>query len=276
MRNLYILGILLMFIIHKDACILGATSALSFWSKNLFPILFPTFILVDLIISSRLVKYITRIFGNLFKLIFKTNPLSGFVFFISLLCGTPTNAKILKSFYEQGLVSEDDITKILSFTMFFNPFLIISFAGIKVLLIIWISNIFAGIILRDKYVSTIKKEKDFIVPFSFNSSISNNMNAILNILGTVTIFMCISYSIPFFNPVINTIFSSFLELSTALYRNKMYLNSEYLYLIMLSIGGISIFAQIKSILKDTSVDYKFLIISRIIVMFISLLICWLT
>ena len=43
MRNLYILIIFFMFIMRKEELILGASSALSFWSKNLFPILFPTY-----------------------------------------------------------------------------------------------------------------------------------------------------------------------------------------------------------------------------------------
>lgn len=276
MRNIYILLLLLMFIIRKDACILGASSALVFWSKSLFPILFPTFILVDLLLSSELVKYITNIFGQFFKKIFKTSSLAAFIFFISMLCGTPTNAKILKKLHDEKIITSSDINKILSFTLLFNPFLIISFAGIKVLLIIWISNLFTGFLLRNSYIASDDNITYLPIKFSISESISTNITTIINILGTVTMFMCLSYALPFINPEFNIFVSSVLELSTALYKNKMYLNSTYLYLFMLSLGGISIFSQIKGILKDAQIDYKFLLISRIITTIISLIICWLT
>lgn len=276
MRNIYILLLLLMFIIRKDACILGASSALVFWSKSLFPILFPTFILVDLLLSSELVKYITNIFGIIFKKIFKTSPLAAFIFFISMLCGTPTNAKILKKLHDEKIITSSDINKILSFTLLFNPFLIISFAGFKALLIIWISNLFTGFILRNSYITSDDNITYLPIKFSISESISTNITTIINILGTVTMFMCLSYALPFINPEFNIFVSSVLELSTALYKNKMYLNSTYLYLFMLSIGGISIFSQIKGILKDAQVDYKFILKSRIITTIISLIICWLT
>jgi len=276
MRNLYVFIIFLMFIIRKDNVILGAVSALSFWSKNLFPILFPTFILVDLILSTTLPKYVSKVFGRFFKVLFKSPPISAFVFFLSLLCGTTTNAKLLKSMCDEGSIKSQDINKILSFCFFFNPFLIISFAGIKVLLIIWISNILVGIISRNNYKT---ENNDGIltqIHFSLSRSVGINLDIILNILGSVTVFMCVSYVIPFISPTINVISSSFLELSTAMYKNKLYFNSDYLYIFMFSIGVISIFSQIKSIMKDTSIDYKYLIKTRLLSLIIGLFICFIT
>ena len=104
-----------------------------------------------------------------------------------MLSGTPTNVKILKRMYDNGSISSKDITKILSFTFFFNPFLIISFAGIKVLLIIWISNILTGIILRNFYVSEEVKTSSISIPFSLQESTRINMDIMLNILGTITV-----------------------------------------------------------------------------------------
>lgn len=276
MRNIYILIILLMFIVHKDACILGSSEALVFWSKSLFPILFPTFIIVDLILSTNLIKYISNFVGRIFSILFKTSKFSSFIFIISMLCGTPTNAKILKRMYDEEYINTNELNKMLSFSILFNPFLIISFAGVKVLFIIWFSNFITGIILRNKYTSISCDFKYNPIKFNLGDSITSNMNIILNILGTVTVFMTLSYALPFINPIFNVISSSILELSTALYKNKLYLNSEYLYLIMLSFGGLSIFMQIKSILKDTLIDYKFLIKSRIITILLSLIICCLT
>ena len=59
-----------MFIMRKEELILGASSALSFWSKNLFPILFPTFIIVDfLVISLLLILPLSYILLSIFTLV---------------------------------------------------------------------------------------------------------------------------------------------------------------------------------------------------------------
>lgn len=272
MRNILILLTFFIFIFKKDAVILGATTALAIWSKNVFPILFPTFILADLIVSSSIIVILTKYAGKVFGKLFKTTDYVLFILLISLLCGTPTNAKVLKNLYDKHLIKEESITKILSITYFFNPFFILSFTSVKVLIIFWISNIITGFILRNAYVDNYTNLDTLNNQFNLGKSISNNILTITNILGTITVFMVISYSIPFINPIVNIIFTSILELTTALHKIKLYINTDILYLIPLSLGGLSIINQIKSIMKDTFVDYKFIIKSRVITLIISLVI----
>lgn len=277
MRNFFILIIFFIFIFSKGSVVLGASYALNLWSKSVFPILFPTFILSDLILSSNIIDIITNKIGKFFGSIFKTSKYSLYIFLISLLSGTPTNAKNLKVLYDEGVISLNSITKILSFTYFFNPFFILSFTSYKILLIFWVSNLLTGFLLQNYYQEKeLVNESDINIKFNFTKSIASNMNIIINILGTITIFMVISYAVPFINEYVNVIFTSFLELSSGLYKIKMYFDLDYMYLIALSFGGISILMQVKSILKDTFVDYKFIIISRIITCIISLIICYLT
>lgn len=261
----------------KGSVVLGATYALNLWSKSIFPILFPTFIVSDLLLSSNIINLITDKLGVVFGKIFKTSKYALYVFLISLLSGTPTNAKNLKILYDEGLISLESITKILSFTYFFNPFFILSFTSLRILLIFWISNLLTGLFLRNYYQERSKKVNYNIkIPFNFSKSIANNMTIIINILGTITIFMVISYAVPFINEYVNVFFTSILELSSGLYKIKMYFDLDFMYLFALSFGGISILMQIKSILKDTFVDYKFIMISRLISFIIALIICNLT
>lgn len=274
MRNFLIILIFFIFIFSKGSVVLGASYALNLWSKSVFPILFPTFILSDLLLSSNIINLLTNKLGKLFGSIFKTSKYGLYIFLISLLSGTPTNAKNLKVLYDEGVISLNSITKILSFTYFFNPFFILSFASYKVLFIFWGSNLITGFLLRNYYQENqLEKNDNISIRFNFSKSIANNMNIIINILGTITIFMVISYAVPFINEYVNVIFTSFLELSSGLYKIKMYFDLDYMYLIALSFGGISILMQIKSILKDTFVDYKFIILSRILTCIISLVMC---
>lgn len=276
MRNFLILVIFLIFIFSKGSVVIGASYALNLWSKSVFPILFPTFILSDLVLSSNIINLVTKKIGKLFGKFFKTSQYALYIFLISLLSGTPTNAKNLKVLYDEGVISLNSITKILSFTYFFNPFFILSFTSYKILLIFWGSNLITGFLLRNYYQDEqITRDTNLNIKFNFSKSIATNMNIIINILGTITIFMVISYAVPFINEYVNVIFTSFLELSSGLYKIKMYFDLDYMYLIALSFGGISILMQIKSILKDTFVDYKFIIFSRILTCLLSLVICYL-
>ncbi len=277
MRNFLIFLIFLIFIFSKGSVVLGASYALNLWSKSVFPILFPTFILSDLLLSSNIINLVTTKIGKLFGKIFKTSKYALYIFLISLLSGTPTNAKNLKVLYDEGIISVESITKILSFTYFFNPFFVLSFTSTKILVIFWISNLITGLLLRNYYQEEDSNISSKVrVKFNFSNSIATNMSIIINILGTITIFMVISYAVPFINEYVNVIFTSFLELSSGLYKIKMYFDLDYLYLIALSFGGISILMQIKSILKDTFVDYKFILLSRVLTGLISLVICYLT
>lgn len=277
MRNFLILLVFLIFIFSKGSVVLGASYALNLWSKSVFPILFPTFILSDLLISSNIINVLTNKLGKLFGKIFKTSKYALYIFLISLLSGTPTNAKNLKVLYDEGVLSLNSITKILSFTYFFNPFFILSFTSGRILLIFWISNLITGFLLRNYYQEEPSKNTSNIaIKFNFTKSIASNMTTIINILGTITIFMVISYAVPFINEYVNVLFTSFLEISSGLYKIKMYFDWDFMYLIALSFGGISILMQIKSILKDTFVDYKFIIASRVITCLVGLIICYLT
>ncbi len=276
MRNFFIFLTFFMFIVRKEQVIIGASTALSVWAKSIFPILFPTFIVADLLQTNQLLFKICYKLGVIFKKLFKTSSYALYIFVISMFCGTPTNAKCLKNLYDKGLIEEKTISKILTFTFFFNPFFVLSFTNIKVLLILWISNILTGIILRNKYSSVYDVKDIPRAKFNLNASITNNLQIVINILGTIAVFMIISYAIPFVNPLVNALATSFLEVSTALFKINMYYNYDYFYLIALSLGGLSIIMQIKSIMKDTFIDYKLIMISRILTLVISLIICFLT
>lgn len=278
MRKITILFIFILFIVSKDNVTLSAVEALNVWSKNIFPVLFPTFIISDLLLSTGVINYLTKFGGNIFSKIFNTSKYGIYIFFISLISGTPTNAKNLKMLYDDGYVNEIDIVKILSFSYFFNPFFIISFTNLKVLIILWISNIITGIILRKVLPNTNKTIfKPVNFKFNLNISIQNNINILLSILGTMTVFFVLSSIIPLRNLLIKTLFSGLLEVTSGLHRvNTYFFGNEYLFIIIISLGGLSILSQIKSILKDTHINYNYLLFSRIISMIIGLIICFLT
>ena len=94
------------------------------WFKNIVPNILPMFIITSLIIESNLIFNITNLFGNLFSKIFKTSKYSIFVFILSILSGSPSNAKYINDLYINNLITKEEANKILLFTTNFNSLLI--------------------------------------------------------------------------------------------------------------------------------------------------------
>lgn len=276
MRKLLIIILFLLFVFNRSSILASGVEAITIWSNTIFPLLFPTFILSDLLISSGIVNVITKWGGKLYSKIFNLSPYGMYVFLISLIAGTPTNAKNLKNLRDMECISDDELTRILSMCIFFNPLLIINMSNIKILLILWFSNALTGFIMnrnnsyKDRCVKPIKSH------FNLSSSIENNINVLLNILGTITIFLMLANILPINNIFIKVLVSGLLEVTNGLNKINLffkgYLLYDYLILLILSFGGLSIFIQIKSILKDTSLNIKYFFMSRLFCANISFII----
>lgn len=279
MKKLLTLLLFILFIVNKNAIVLAAADALSIWSKSLFPVLFPTLILSDILLASGLIDKIPKFFYDIYSKIFKTSPYGLFVFIVSVFGATPTNAKILKDLYDSKLIDKNSLTKILSQTIFFNPILILTFSNLKVLIIMWVSNVLTSFILRDALVSENSLKASYNFEFNLNKSIEKNMKTILNILGTLTVFLSLSNIVPIKNPILKTFISGILEITSGFTRIKLYTVSpinDILMLTFTSLASFSIIMQIKSILKETKFDSKYFYTSRILTLFISLLIYLIT
>lgn len=279
MKKLLTLLLFVLFIVNKNAIVLAAGDAINIWSKSLFPVLFPTLILSDILLASGLISKIPKFFYDVYSKIFKTSPYGLFVFIVSIFGATPTNAKILKDLYDSKLIDKNSLTKILSQTIFFNPILILTFSNLKVLIIMWVSNVLTSFILRDALVSENPLKASYNFEFNLNKSIEKNMKTILNILGTLTVFLSLSNIVPIKNPIMKTFISGILEITSGFTRIKLYTVSpinDILMLTFTSLASFSIIMQIKSILKETKFDSKYFYTSRILTLFLSLLIYFIT
>lgn len=279
MKKLLTLLLFVLFIVNKNAIVLAAGDAINIWSKSLFPVLFPTLILSDILLASGLTSKIPKFFYDVYSKIFKTSPYGLFVFIVSIFGATPTNAKILKDLYDSKLIDKNSLTKILSQTIFFNPILILTFSNLKVLIIMWVSNVLTSFILRDALVSESPPNASYNFEFNLNKSIEKNMKTILNILGTLTVFLSLSNIVPIKNLIMKTFISGILEITSGFTRIKLYTVSpinDILMLTFTSLASFSIIMQIKSILKETKFDSKYFYTSRILTLFLSLLIYFIT
>lgn len=274
--------------------------SINLFLKNVFPSLFPMFLISTILIDIGIPTYLGNIFENITKKLFKTKKEGSFIFFISLISGFPSNAKIINDLLNKNILNINDANKILLFTFFSNPLFIINTVGnlflnnkkmgIYILISHILGNIILGILYRNYNKNITKNNK---VSFKNNTKILinninnvNTYNIILKgikeslttltmIFGIITFFLIIIniINININNPIIRAIISSILELTTGLkYISilKIPLNIKALLSVFfISFGGLSVHTQIINIFNTKKIKYKTFLLARIIHAFIS-------
>lgn len=281
-------SIIFIFTNNKDVAevIINATNL---FLRKVFVSLFPMFIINDILINLNIPYYFYLVFNKLFLKVFKTSGLGAYVFIMSLISGTPSNAYILKELVEERSLSYEEASHFLMFTYFSNPLFLTIMLGsifdskttLKIILIHYISNILIGILKRGKapkithqnFQLETRKRNGILI-----KSINKSISTLLMILGTVTFYMLLTYIItyPFQNNILlKTCFSGLLEITNGL-NNLINLNiyskiKEIIAIAIISFGGLSIHTQIKAILEDTQIKYKYFLKGRLLHTMISIL-----
>jgi len=284
LTKLTIIIFFILILLRKDIMYITIYKTTLIWFKNIVPNLFPMFIISSLIVNTNLINNICNILGKPFEYIFNINMYGVYVYILSLISGSPSNAKYIKDLKNNNLITKEEQDKLLTFTMNYNPILIISLLSLylpknityKILIIIILSNFITGIVIRNKEKITNNKVIK-IKKTSISVIIKDTLDTLLMILGTLIFYNLLINLIPINIPIIKNILNGILEITTSL-ANLQNINLStniklLLTLIYLSFGGLSIHTQIKSILADT--NYNLFIKSRIICIITSLILSFL-
>lgn len=250
-------------------------NSISLFVKKVFPSLFPMIMINNILLDYNFSYYISKIF--------KEKGIKYYTMLLSIISGSPSNAIIIKELYKNKTIDNAMANNLLTFTYFASPIFLITMLStifnykttIKLILITYISNFIISIFIPfNKINPNLKKNEN---P-SFSISISKTMNTLLMILGTITFFILLStFLINIFNldPINQVFIKGFLELTQGLNSLTIINNiklKEIIAVMFISFGGLSIHMQIKSILKDTNLSYKYFLFGRLLSMIISVLI----
>ncbi|MEG1506913.1 MAG: hypothetical protein RR478_05405 [Bacilli bacterium] len=269
------LFIILVFL-NNDIVLVSSIDAVNIWLYKVFPFLFIMFIINDILIKI-----------NFFKL-FK-NPVT-YIFIMSLISGAPTSAFIISNLYKTKKIDETTANFSLMFTYFSNPLFLYTMFSlifpfnyvIKLIIIHYVSNIIIYLFYK-KNINNKKVSIKSVSTFNLASSIKVSIMSLIMILGTITFFMVLSnILINFLNLSIipATFLKGFLEITQGLNNlinlNINFLLKEIIAIMFVSFGGFSIHTQIKSLLDETNLDYKFFFKGRLLQMIISVLLTAIT
>ena len=282
---------------ESESILKSVNFSLNIFKNNIFPSLFPFFVLSNLLIKCGLPEFMGCIFKNMMNKLFKIKGITAFIFFMSILSGNPSNAKYTKELYLEGKINKYEATKILCFTCFTNPLFIlgtISYTflnnkevGLLILICHYLGNIIIGLALREYHPSKEEKEKTSLKKairamhqkrisnkesfgIIITNSLINSINTLLLILGVIT--MCLVLTTIIDNNLnLNSIFQSTLNGFVEITQGLKYISLEQIPLkikavltvMILSFSGFSIHIQIMSILSDTDIKYLPFLCSRI-------------
>ena len=269
-KNIIIITILILIFIKRPEVIDSIILGTNLWKDNILPSIFPILIMSDLILNSNLINIISELTGSLFSKLFNVSKISSYAFFMSMISGCPSNAKYIKDLYNANIIDQNEVVKMLSMSLFYNPLLILSITSFlnhndQIFLIIcnFISNIIIGLINRNVKCQ-ISNNNINIKEFNLINSISNAIDVLLLILGSIITFTAINALLPINHPLL----SGFLEITNGINSiNNLPINYKYTLIfsgILMGFGGLSILTQIKSIFKDTPLDFSLYYKSRII------------
>lgn len=285
-------------ILTESESILNSVSfSLNIFKNNIFPSLFPFFVLSNILIKCGLPEFMGNLFKGIMNKMFKIKGVTAFIFFMSIISGNPANAKYTRELYLENKINKYEATKILCFTCFSNPLFILGTVsllflnnkevGMLILLCHYLGNLFIGIGMRNYHPSkkendktSLKKainemhEKRISNKNSFGEIITNSLtssiNTLLLILGVITLCLVITTIIDNnlnLNSVTQSVLNGFVEMTQGL----KYISLEaiplklksILTVMILSFGGLSVHMQIMSILSDTDIKYLPFLCARI-------------
>lgn len=249
----------LLFIFNLDIK-MSVIDSVNLWLNTLVPSMVPMYLITDLLLNYGL-SY------HLFSL-FKTNKC--ILIILSLLLGSPANAKYICDFYKDEYIDLNNANYLLTFAYSPNPLFILGIApslsiAIKTLIFIYITNIINAIIFRKLNKKEYICEKRFKVrSFSevLESSIYKSFKILVLILGIVIVYGIINTFVNMIMPD-NAFIKAILEMTNAL-SYMLYSDNTKWFTFACVFGGLSIHTQIKSILEDTPVNYKYFLYGRVI------------
>lgn len=308
--NLFLLSIMVIIsievLLESTSVVESVKFSFSIWENNIFPSLFPFFVIGNMLINLGFPDLIGELLKNVMYKLFKVNGTGAFIIILSILSGFPSSAKYTKELYLNGKINEKEATKLLTFTHFSNPLFILGTVtvflnnkeiGIAILICHYIGNLFTGLLFRNYYVSNIDNTKVTIKNAikkmnsgksnsSFgeilSKSITGSINTLLLILGTVSIFLVLTTLInnnlninSYYKTIINGIFEMTQGLKYLGMLKIPITKQAMIAVFFLSFGGLSVHMQVLSIISDTKIKYFPYFISRILHASISTIIFYL-
>lgn len=273
--------ITILLITYSKDVIESVAFSISIWKENLFPSLFPFFVVSNLLIEYGFIELLGKYLGGLMPILFGLPKEASFILFISMISGFPSSAKYTSRLVHESVLSKEEGEQILTFTHFANPLFILGFIGTSLLhhqklafLILFChisSNLMIGFLSKRKERKTDKnknkknlnqKKNHSSFGSIFSKSIMDSLNTMFLLLGVVTCFLVLTTLLQNLIPMnISTkiALSGLLEMTQGIklvgeLSIPLFLKGLFI-LSFISFGGFSIHMQVLSFISEEHLKY---------------------
>lgn len=298
--SLFILSIIALIIAKPNLCIGSIYSGLCVWAKCVLPSLLPFMFFTKLLTNLNFISSITAKTYRLNKFLFKAPKISSYIFLMSIISGYPVGAKIISEYHKNGLISTKQANKLSTFCSTSGPLFVIGtvgtvlFGSAKLGYIIFASHILGSILNGILYRNFFVDENDYFENWNNHNTKKENIlaesmkDSILSVLlvgGWIAIsFLVIDLflDLKIFEPIVFVLSKIFVgtkpETIKAFLCGVLEVSKGTLELSKINIlktplcslasfligfGGISIFLQAHTFLKNAKVNTKFYLLSKL-------------
>ena len=287
-KNIMLIYILLfieiLILINSNEIIKSVKSSSLMFILKIFPSLFPTMVLGNLLIKNNIYLIIPGFIKKIFNKLFNFNETLTGLFIITMFTGTPSNAIYINEYLNKNLITEKQAESLLCITHFINPLFVVGGVGIGVfnnvkigfllLSILWINNFIKAYINRKNFKNSCKKnntinQENFIK--SLTDSIKCSISSLLMIFGIVTTFnilVTLISNVFHFSILTNCIINGALEMTGGIIKlSNININIFIKFLLsylFLNFGGICIHMQTLSMINNKKIRYLKYLIFRLI------------
>ena len=284
-----LIGFIFSILIQSKEVMNSVLFSFSIWKNNIFPSLFPFFLLSELLIQYGFVEFLSELLKPFMNIVFRISSKTAFIFVMSTISGFPSNAKYTKALLEEGKITDQEATKILLFTHFSNPLFILGTVsitflgnrevGLLILLCHYLTNLILGVLFRnyhpspkENYKVSFRKALDQMhqvrihqkesFPTIFTNALNHSIQTLLFILGVTTAFLILTTltlkQLPI-SEVLKSVCNGMIEMTQGLkYISLLNIPLKLkgvLTVMILSFGGFSVHMQLIGILSKSKIKY---------------------
>lgn len=268
---------------------------ISAWAFNVLPSILPFIFFTKVLSMTGITEKVSFAFKKPCYFLFKTPPISAYVFLMSIISGYPVGAKMTADLYSNGQITKNDAFKMTSFCSTSGPMFIIGAVGAGMLkniyfgYIIFISHILGallnGLIYRNLKFSntTLEKPKDNSQQKQsqdISNVIYDSVISILSIGAIIAIFFVVITSLsPIFNIFpqnISPLLEGMVEITKGCLDISSLPNTTWKILactFVISFGGISTILQSVTMLNKLNMPIKLFVLQKITHAILSTAIC---
>lgn len=256
-------------------------NGISAWAFNVLPSVLPFIFFTKVLTSLGIVEKFSNLFKKSCNKLFKTPPVSSYVFITSMISGYPVGAKMTADLYLSSKITKSDAFKMTSFCSTSGPMFIIGAVGIGMLknatfgYIIFISHILGALLNGLLYRNIkVKEEKIEYTEITNTQNLSTMViDSALSIITVGTIiaifFVVITSLSPIFNlfpPQISCVLEGITEITKGCLDISTNIHgalSVVACTFVISFGGISTILQSITMLNSLRMPIKLFILQKV-------------